>query len=166
MVQSGLMESQQDEPLPITASFASLFLVWSGVTSSVIILGFLLIFNLHSPQDGLYLLGLSSICGAFIGLSGAGILVNSRPRKLRARRRFGRVLGLCMPFLLFYVLPLVLGMLRISVIPMLIVWKFFWANIFFVPFVFAGSILGGDLAAQRCEGRSPKDLIASIFRRG
>jgi hypothetical protein len=158
------MENQQDQQP--SAPFWPLFFVWGGVTTTVIIFGSLLIGYWGSASILLYLLAFSSICGTLIGLSGAGILVNSKPRNFRARRRFSRVWGLFLPFFVFLVIPFVLGTLRITVIPAFLVWKHFFGNILLVPFVFAGSVLGGDAAAQRVEGRSPRDLIAAMFRRG
>jgi hypothetical protein len=160
------MESQQDQLQPVTMQFLPVFLSWGCVTTMIIMLGAVLI---CSGPSLLFVLVLSIIYGAVIGLSGAWILINTRPRELRSRRRFGQILGFFLPILLFFVVPLLLGLLGLRTLAeaiFFLTWRLFLGVPPFTLFLIAGSILGGDWAAQRMEGRSLRNLLVSILQRG
>jgi hypothetical protein len=147
-------------------SFLRVFLAWGSISAGISVLCPLLVFGVGSLSSALTFLVWGIFSGAVVALSGAWILINSRPRELRSRKRFGRVLGFFLPILLFFVVPFFLGWLGILSGIFSFVILVFLGSFPFTIFLIAGSILGGDWAAQCMEGRPLQNLIASIFQRG
>jgi len=153
------MESHREQPYPVQLPFSRVFLSWGSVTAAISAIPILFFVNSRSVFS---LLAMAVFYGATVGLSGAWILTTKRPRELRSRRRFGKILGLFLPILLFLVVPLLLRLMPFFVFFALLLSPL-------TLLLIAGSILGGDWAAQRMEGTPLPNFgqrVESFFRRG
>ncbi|HKD78168.1 MAG TPA: hypothetical protein VKH81_00635 [Candidatus Angelobacter sp.] len=158
LVQFVFMENQQEQTQPAAVPFSQVFLEWCRVTTMIILLGTALLSPVGSFYSMASALIVCSLVGVVIGLCGAGILTNARPRELLSRRRFARILGVLLPIFLLLLVSLASGLGLFLVL--VGVWNPF------TFFLIAGSVLGGDRAAQRMEGKPLPSIMASIFRRG
>jgi hypothetical protein len=158
------MESPQDQPQRVMLPFSRVFLAWGCVTAGISAIP-LLVFSVDSLSSALRFLAIAIFYGGVVGLCGAWLLTNSRPRELRSRRRFARILGFFLPIVLF----LLLGSLGLGSNVFFFALLAFFKGFPVTFFLIAGSILGGDWAAQRIEGAPLPNfgkMVESFFRRG
>jgi hypothetical protein len=143
-------------------SFSRLFLEWTCI-SGIFSDGIVALFGFESSPAWAIIacLFIYLFMAVPIGLFGAAVLTNSRPRPLHERRRFVRIVGLFLPIGIFFILPICLSALGME--------RTFgryglWSIWIYSSPLIIGSVLGGDWAARRMEG-FPLRKVSAFFSR-